>query len=193
MYIRTQRALAVGVSDKLFLYIHKKRGIIKNIQYIGGIKKLEELDELKKKINHLEYDEIKTLKDDITQIKIDLNTNNLLTQQSIKSNEKLSTTLESVQTAMFEITESLKDSNKISTELTQTVSNLNNKVDVLSDNTNERLQEFNNKIIAIDNKSKIDITELEKDKFSDNAKKYLVGGGSVGFIILLFELLTKVL
>lgn len=154
---------------------------------------MEELDELKKKVNHLEYDEIKTLKDDITQIKIDLNTNNLLTQQSIKSNEKLSTTLESVQTAMFEITESLKDSNKISTELTQTVSNLNNKVDVLSDNTSERLQEFNNKIIAIDNKSKIDITELEKDKFSDNAKKYLVGGGSVGFIILLFELLTKVL
>lgn len=154
---------------------------------------MEELDELKKKINHLEYDEIKTLKDDITQIKIDLNTNNLLTQQSIKSNEKLSTTLESVQTAMFEITESLKDSNRISTELTQTVTNLNNKVDVLSDNTNERLQEFNNKIAAIDNKSKIDITELEKDKFSDNAKKYLVGGGSVGFIILLFELLTKVL
>lgn len=154
---------------------------------------MEELDELKKKINHLEYDEIKTLKDDITQIKIDLNTNNLLTRQSIKSNEKLSTTLESVQTAMFEITESLKDSNKISTELAQTVANLNNKVDVLSDNTNERLQEFNNKIVAIDNKSKIDITELEKDKFSDNAKKYLVGGGSVGFIILLFELLTKVL
>lgn len=154
---------------------------------------MEELNELKKKINHLEYDEIKTLKDDITQIKIDLNTNNLLTQQSIKSNEKLSTTLESVQTAMFEITESLKDSNKISTELTQTVSSLNNKVDVLSDNTNERLQEFNNKIVAIDNKSKIDIMELEKDKFSDNAKKYLVGGGSVGFIILLFELLTKVL
>ena len=154
---------------------------------------MEELDELKKKVNHLEYDEIKTLKDDITQIKIDLNTNNLLTQQSIKSNEKLSTTLESVQTAMFEITESLKDSNKISTELTQTVSNLNNKVDVVSDNTNERLQEFNNKIVAIDNKSKIDITELEKDKFSDNAKKYLVGGGSVGFIILLFELLSKFL
>lgn len=154
---------------------------------------MEELDELKKKINHLEYDEIKTLKDDITQIKIDLNTNNLLTQQSIKSNEKLSTTLESVQTAMFEITESLKDSNKISTELTQSVSNLNNKVDVLSDNTNERLQEFNNKIAAIDNKSKIDIMELEKDKFSDNAKKYLVGGGSVGFIILLFELLSKFL
>lgn len=154
---------------------------------------MEELDELKKKINHLEYDEIKTLKDDITQIKIDLNTNNLLTQQSIKSNEKLSTTLESVQTAMFEITESLKDSNKISTELTQSVSNLNNKVDVLSDRTNERLQEFNNKIVAIDNKSKIDITELEKDKFSDNAKKYLVGGGSVGFIILLFELLSKFL
>lgn len=154
---------------------------------------MEELDELKKKVNHLEYDEIKTLKDDITQIKIDLNTNNLLTQQSIKSNEKLSTTLESVQTAMFEITESLKDSNKISTELAQTVSNLNNKVDVLSDNTSERLQEFDNKIAAIDNKSKIDITELEKDKFSDNAKKYLVGGGSVGFIILLFELLTKIL
>lgn len=154
---------------------------------------MEELDELKKKVNHLEYDEIKTLKDDITQIKIDLNTNNLLTQQSIKSNEKLSTTLESVQTAMFEITESLKDSNKISTELTQTVSNLNNKVDVLSDNTSERLQEFDNKITAIDNKSKIDITELEKDKFSDNAKKYLVGGGSVGFIILLFELLSKFL
>lgn len=154
---------------------------------------MEELDELKKKINHLEYDEIKTLKDDITQIKIDLNTNNLLTQQSIKSNEKLSTTLESVRTAMFEITESLKDSNKISTELTQTVSNLNNKVDVLSDNTNEKLQEFNNKIVAIDNKSKIDIMELEKDKFSDNAKKYLVGGGSVGFIILLFELLSKFL
>ena len=36
-------------------------------------------EELKDKVNKLEYTEIKKIKEDISQIKIDLNTNNILT------------------------------------------------------------------------------------------------------------------
>ena len=47
-------------------------------------------EELKDKVNKLEYTEIKKIKEDISQIKIDLNTNNILTKQSIETSKQLS-------------------------------------------------------------------------------------------------------
>ena len=46
-------------------------------------------EELKDKVNKLEYTEIKKIKEDISQIKIDLNTNNILTKQSIETSKQL--------------------------------------------------------------------------------------------------------
>ena len=86
-------------------------------------------EELKDKVNKLEYTEIKKIKEDISQIKIDLNTNNILTKQSIETSKQLSEAMGSFKETMIEMGQSLKDGNRISSELAETVKNLNDKVD----------------------------------------------------------------
>ena len=67
------------------------------------------IEELKAKVDKLEYTEIKNIKEDIGQIKIDLSTNNLLTQQSIDANNKLSNVIDTMRDTMIEMGQSLYD------------------------------------------------------------------------------------
>ena len=108
------------------------------------------IEELKAKVDKLEYTEIKNIKEDIGQIKIDLSTNNLLTQQSIDANNKLSNVIDTMRDTMIEMGQSLKDSNRISSELTDNVSNLSDKVNKVENKLEEKIKN-------IDDKSKIDI------------------------------------
>lgn len=115
-------------------------------------------DDLKKKVNDLEYKEIKAIKEDITQIRIDLSNNSLLTQQAIDSSKKLSDTMDNVKEAMIRISESITNTNKISTDLANSVDDLSNKVNKLDEKVDDRI---NN----IENKSKFDILEWIKNNF----------------------------
>lgn len=152
----------------------------------------EELYEiLKSKVDKLEYVELKEVKESINDIKLNLNTNNLLTQQSIDANKQLSETMETFKVTMIEMGQSLKDGNKISSELAETVRTLNNKVDSVEDKMDNKFKEFDDKIDKVDSKSKIDILELQTDSTKDNIKKYLIGGGLVGGIVLVIELIIK--
>lgn len=117
----------------------------------------QQLEELKTKVDKLEYVEIKELKEDINQVKIDLNTNNILTKQSIESNQKLNETMDTLKTTMIELAQSVKDGNKATSELTSTVDTLNIKVNAVDDKVDKKFTEVNNKIGQIDEKSKIDI------------------------------------
>lgn len=107
---------------------------------------MSEFDELKSKINHLEYDEIKPLKEDISDIKIKMNTNDLLTKQALECNEKLSGAIDILKNTMMEVSQSVKDSNRINTEITKTIEELNKKIASVEVRIDE-----------IDNKSKLDI------------------------------------
>ena len=107
---------------------------------------MSEFEELKSKINHLEYDEIKPIKSDINEIKIQMNTNDLLTKQAIENNEKLSNAIDILKGTMIEISQSVKDSNRINGEITKTIEGLNIKISSVEA-----------KIGEIDNKSKLDI------------------------------------
>lgn len=118
---------------------------------------MEELQELKKKVEHLEYDEIKVIKEDVNDIKITLNTNNLLTKQLAESNDKLGTTMETFKNTMVDIVQSVKDANKVSSQLADTVEQLNKKISTIEQNTNNSLKEFGDKLEEIDDKSKIDL------------------------------------
>ena len=51
---------------------------------------MSEFEELKKKIDHLEYDEINPMKEDINEIKISITSNDLLIKQALESNRKVS-------------------------------------------------------------------------------------------------------
>ena len=118
---------------------------------------MTEFDELKSKINHLEYDEIKPMKEDINEMKITLSNNDLLTKQALESNKKVSDSLEVLKGTMIEVSQSIKDSNRINNEITKTIEELNKKIGAVETNTQETLKTFGNKLEEIDNKSKLDI------------------------------------
>ena len=121
-----------------------------------------EFDELKSKVNKIEYIEIKEVKEKIQQIKLDLNTNNILTKQCTESNEKLAQTMDSLKSTMIEVAQSVKDSNKVTSELATTVKDLNDKVNNVENTMGAKFNEVNERMDAIDNKSKFDILKFIK-------------------------------
>ena len=122
----------------------------------------KESEDLKSKIDKLEYTEIKEIKEEIQEIKLNLNTDNILTKQCTESNEKLSTTLETLKSTMVEVAQSVKDSNKVTSELTATVKSLNDKVNNVESTMGKKFNEVNERMEAIDDKSKFDVVEFLK-------------------------------
>lgn len=145
---------------------------------------MEEISDLKKKVEKLEYTEIKELREDINNIKLDMSRNTTLTEMSIKSSEKMSETLDSVKTTMIQMSESIKQSNQVSENLAKSVKSLENKVDIKFDEQEKRMDE-------IDNKSKIDIIKTQRDGIKSKIS-YIIGGGlgiGIGtFILKLIEM-----
>lgn len=142
-----------------------------------------EFEELKKKIDHLEYDEINPLKEDVNEMKITLSNNDLLTKQALESNERLSRAIDILKTTMVDVSQSVKDSNRINSEITKTIEELNKKITLVEVNTTENLKEFGKKIDEIDNKSKLDITVWLKNNWF----------GIVGIIGIIYTILKSVL
>lgn len=118
---------------------------------------MNEFEDLKKKIDHLEYDEINPMKEDINEIKIALNSNDLLIKQALESNKKVSDSLETLKDTMIEVSRSVRDSNRINDEITKTIEELNKRICSVDNNTRDTLKAFETKIEEIDNKSKLDI------------------------------------
>ena len=131
-----------------------------------------EFDELKSKINHLEYDEIKPIKEDISDIKIKMNTNDLLTKQAVENNERLSNAIDTLKTTMIEISQSVKDSNRINGEITKTIEELNKKISSVEVRISE-----------IDDKSKLDIVIWLKNNWF----------GIVGILGILYTVIKTII
>ena len=96
---------------------------------MDGVKPCSEYEDLKKKIYHLEYEDMKEIRSDIQNVKEDMAKNHVLLKQSISSTEKLNETLATVQTTMIQLTESMKHNGEVTNALSQKVSNLENKID----------------------------------------------------------------
>ena len=118
---------------------------------------MDGFEDLKKRIDHLQYDEITPMKDDINEIKLTLNTNDMLIKQALESNKKVSDSLEVLKDTMVEVSRSVRDSNRINDEITKTIEELNKRICSVDDNTKNTLNAFSAKIEEIDNKSKLDI------------------------------------
>ena len=116
-----------------------------------------DFEDLKKKIDHLEYDEINPMKEDINEIKVTITRNDLLIKQALESNQKVSDSLEALKDTMIEVSRSVRDSNRINDEITKTIEELNKRISSVDNNTKDALKSFENKIEEIDNKSKLDI------------------------------------
>lgn len=94
-----------------------------------------DFEDLKKRVNHLEYEDLKEIRKDIQTIKEDMAKNNVLLQQNVSSSEKLNDTLDTVQNTMIQLTESMKHNNEATNLLSQKVSNLENKIDTVEKKT----------------------------------------------------------
>ena len=125
----------------------------------------EIVEDLKKRMDNLQYKELQHLKDEINNIKVNLAENNLLTKQCTESNEKMSNTLDSLKETMISVAQSVKDSNKISSELAETVKNLNNKVTSVENKMDNKFEDVYKKVNKVDDKAKIDIAKWLKDNW----------------------------
>ena len=122
-------------------------------------------DDLKKRVDHLQYDEINPLKSEVNDIKITLSNNDLLTRQVVDSNKTLSNTMESLKDTMVEISQSVKDSNRVTSQLAVTVEELNKKISSVEISTKDSIEAFSEKLDKIDEKSKVDILDWCKSKW----------------------------
>lgn len=86
-------------------------------------------DELKKRVNHIEYEDLKEIRGDIQEIREDMAKNHVLLKQNIDSSEKLNNTLTTVQNTMIQLSENIKHTNETTSALSNEVSNLKEKID----------------------------------------------------------------
>ena len=75
---------------------------------------VEEIEDLKNRIDNLEYKDIKGIREDVNQIKIDQAKIGVITENATKAIEKLNETLDSSKETMIAMAQSIKDSNNIS-------------------------------------------------------------------------------
>lgn len=97
--------------------------------------KCTECEELRKRVNHLEYEDMKEMRADIQEIREDMVKHHVLLEQNISSSEKLNDTLNTVQHTMIQLTESMKNNNEATVALSRKVSHLEEKIDKVEDST----------------------------------------------------------
>lgn len=137
------------------------------------------MEELAQRVDYLERDKIPSIEKDINDIKIGLTENTLLTKQSIETSEKLANTMENVKDCMTEMAQSLKDNNKISSELTQAVGTLNQKVEDTNSRMERKFNEVDEKIENVNDKSKVDVLSWIRD----NWFKVALTVGALGYVV----------
>lgn len=96
---------------------------------------MDELDEIRKRLDHLEYDDMKELRSDIVNMKQDMTKSNVLLEQNIKSSLRLTDTLDQVQNTMIQLTDSMRNNNDATNSLSKKVSKLEEKIDYVEDST----------------------------------------------------------
>ena len=102
---------------------------------MDGMMKCTECEELRKKINRIEYEDLKEIREDIQEIREDVVKHHVLLEQNISSSEKLNDTLNTVQHTMIQLTESMKSNNEVTVALSNKVSKLETKIDKIEDDS----------------------------------------------------------
>lgn len=102
----------------------------------------EDFKDLKDKVNHLEYTEIKGIKDDMVKIKEkEIKTTTLLDQNK-EVLSKLTCTLEHIQETMIKLGNNMQLQNESVNQLSNKVTTLENKIDIVESNNNLNISRF---------------------------------------------------
>ena len=148
----------------------------------------ENIEELRKRLDNLEYKEIKPIKEEITSIKVNLAENSLLTKQNIEQNKNLSETMSILKETLLEICTSIKLTNKDTKSLADNVKILSSQVVTLDDKVDQKFDEIDKKVQCVDDKSKIDTSTIIKDF----VRNWLgVGMGLGAIIYFIFQMIVK--
>lgn len=123
------------------------------------------MQELAERVDYIEREEIKSIRENITEMKVELSRNSQLTETMVNSYNKMSNTMDSVKETMIAMSENMKQNNKVSEELANNVKSLNKKVDTMDDGFKTKFKEVDNKINAVNEKSKIDILDWIKNNW----------------------------
>lgn len=122
--------------------------------------KIHKLEYLPKKIDNIEYKEIKELKNKIENIEVDLAKNNLLTKQNTEAMNKMSETMDSVRETMVQITSAIEYTSKTNQELAENIRQQNEKIDKLQarqDDYDNHIRKMQEEMNDNEEKNKIDI------------------------------------
>lgn len=162
----------------------------------------KDIKDAQKRIDHIEYEDIKEINQKMNKFEVELNTNDLLVKQSIEANEKLVSTLDSVKSSMVEIAQTVEYQGETFLKQTEVISQLTDKVNSVENKVNNveskinsvenKFDEVDDEIQRVDNKSKIDIIETQSNSvktFLSRYGGYIVGGSGIIFAIV--ELIQK--
>lgn len=144
---------------------------------------MENIEELKKRVENIEYKDIKGLRDDLTNVKISLEKNNVLTQQNAESNEKLNDTLGSMKDAMVELSTGISLQNRNSEAMVSQLESMGARIGDVESKVDSKFKEVHDKIEQIDNKTKIDTSIVVKDWIL----KMLAGGTVCGAFVAIMR------
>ena len=103
---------------------------------------MEEISDLKKRIDHVQFGDVKALQEKVTNIELELAKNSILTESNTKAMEKMSDTMDKVSNTMIQLSSGIEQSNRVSGELSKKVDNLENKFDTLEDKSKFDILQF---------------------------------------------------
>ena len=142
-----------------------------------------QMEELRKKVNDIEYHDIKELRQEVQEIKIDLAKNNLLTEQNTDAMKKMSDTMDSVRETMVQMTSAIEYTSKTNQELAINLKQQNEKIDRLQtrqDIYDKNMEKVKKDIKTNDEKSKFDILLFLKN----NLVGIIMGVGILSYLFL---------
>ena len=148
---------------------------------------MEEIQDLRRKVNHLEYEEIKQIKEDVSNIKKDLALNSLLTQQSIDTQKELKETFSVFQGTMKDISFSIKNIYSSFDGLHTDVKELKTQFKDMDEKVDIKFKENDDRLQELDDKGKIDYLQC----FKEGGWKTTVGW-IVLFGVVVYEVLGKI-
>ena len=128
-----------------------------------------EYEALSARIDEMNVD-IRETRKDLSTIKENMAKYNVLTEQCVKSYDKLNDTMDVFKDTMQEVTRSLKDSNEKMESFEERLNDTNQKMD-------ENFASLRGEVELVDEKSKVDVLAWLKDNWLKLA--ILVGGGSL--------------
>lgn len=126
------------------------------------------MEELKQKIDNIEYKDIKELRTELEEVKIDLAKNNLLTEQNTNAMNNMSKTMNSVRDTMIQMSSAIECISRTNKELAINVGNQNEKIDRLQERQDiydTNLEKMREDIEANEDKGKFDIILFLKNNW----------------------------